>query len=143
MKYDPKSANADLLSDGWYDATLKAEEKKSKGKKTAGQDMMVVMATVYSNGLPYFIEDNFVDTVPFHMKRFKKLCDVLGLDFDGGEITAKQFEGYGLRVHIKVQKSKNPEYPDDKNIVAHYAPMESGTPVAADESPPSGDQIPF
>jgi hypothetical protein len=138
MKYNPNAANADLLPDGWYDATLTAEEKKSRKK----QDMMVVTSEVRSNGLPFFIEDYFVGEVPFHMKRFKKLCTVLGLDFDAGEIPARDFEGRGVRVELKTQKSKDPAY-DDKNIVAHYAPMESGTPVPANEVPPSGDDIPF
>lgn len=147
MRYDPKSADADLLSEGWYDATLKAEEKKSKGGKTIGENMMVITSTVYCNGLPYFIEDYFVGVVAFHMKRFKKLCEVLGFDFDAGEITADQFNGRGVRVHIKTQKSKNPEYPDDKNIAAHYAPMDSGASAPTGEpattEAPTGEDIPF
>ena len=146
MKYDPKSANADLLSEDWYDATLKAKEGISKGDKTAGQPKIVVTSTVYANGLPYFIDDHFVSGVPFHMKRLKKLCTVIGIDFDAGEVKAEQIDGRGVRVQIETQISKDPKY-DDKNAVAHYAPMDSGASTPPEEpatgEAPTGDDIPF
>ncbi len=141
MKYNPKDGDPVLLPEKWYDATLSAEEKKSQ----KGNDMIVVTSRVYHDALPVDILTYFVTDNPSSINRLKKLCAVLGIDFDAGEVTADMFSGKGCRVQVKTQKSKDPLW-DDKSIVAYFAPMDSATPKGggAPSSPPPGeDAVPF
>ncbi len=131
MKYDPKDGDAVLLPEQWFDATLTAEERVSK----QGNDMIVVTSLVYHDALPVDIPTYFVTGNPSSLNRLKKLCAVLGIDFDAGEVTADMFSGKRCKAQVKIQKSKDPQWPDDKNVVAYF--------VAADSTPPEDDGIPF
>lgn len=130
MRYDPKDGDPDLLPEAWYDATLTAIERKSK----AGNDMMVVTARVYRDAQPVNIDTYFVTGSKSSMNRLKKLCGILGIDFDAGEITPAMISGKGCKVQVKTQKSDDPRW-DDKNVVAYFA--------SADSTPPNDDEIPF
>ena len=128
MKYNPKDGDPVLLPDGWMDATLSAEEKTSQ----SGNLMMVVTSRVYHNALPVDIYTHFVNGNPSSLNRLKKLCAVLGIDFGAGEVTPDMFSGKGCKVQVKTQKSKDPQYPDDKNVVAYFAAMDAQVADAAD-----------
>ncbi len=130
MKYDPKDGDAVLLPEQWFDAILTAEERVSK----QGNDMIVVTSRVHQNALPVDIPTYFVTGNKSSMNRLKKLCGVIGIDFQTGEVTADMFNGKDCKVQVKTQKSDDPKW-DDKNVVAYFA--------AADSTPPEDDGIPF
>lgn len=130
MKYDPKDGEPDLLPEAWYDATLSAEERVSK----AGNDMMVVTARIYHQALPIDIDTYFVTGKKASINRLKKLCGVLGIDFDAGVVTSTMFNGKGCKVQVKTEHSDDPKW-DDKNVVAYFA--------SSDSTPPNDDEIPF
>ncbi len=131
MKYKPSDGEPqNLLPEEWYDATLTAEE----GVSGAGNDMMVVTSRVFHNGQPVDIKTYFVEGKKPSINRFKKFCGVLGLDFDGGEVTPQMINGKPCKVQVKTQKSEDPRW-DDKSVVAYFA--------AADSTPPNDDGIPF
>ena len=130
MKYDPKDGDPDLLPEAWYDATLTAVERVSK----QGNDMMVVTARVYRDGQPVDIDTYFVTGKKPSLNRLKKMCGILGLDFDAGEITPQMINGKACKVQVKTQRSEDPKW-DDKNVVAYFA--------GADSTPPEDDNIPF
>lgn len=143
MKYNPKDGDPFLLPEKWFDATLTAVERVSK----EGNNMIVVTSRVYHNAQPFDLLTYFVAGHSSSMNRLKKLCAVLGINFDAGEVTADMFTGKGCRVQVKTQKSNDPLWPDDKSIVAYFAPMDSapstGSAPSTDSPPPEGDAIPF
>ncbi|KKL78857.1 hypothetical protein LCGC14_2020680 [marine sediment metagenome] len=138
MKYNPKDGDPILLPEKWYDATLTAEERVS----SKGNDMIVVTSRVYHDGLPVDILTYFVTGNPSSINRLKKLCAVLGINFDAGEVTADMFSGKGCRVEVKIQKSTDPQW-DDKNVVAYFASTGSAPAAMGSPPPPEGDDVPF
>lgn len=137
MKYDPKTAEAHLLEDGVYDATLEAEDKLSRNQ----QPMLVITATIYKDGLPRYVFD-YISEHYIPICRLEELCDVLNLDFNGGEVKASQISGHGVRVKIATQKAKDGYEP--KNVIRQY--LSVGAPPISPEvttGVPSGDDIPF
>jgi len=116
MHYNPSDANANLIpSDTWLQATIEtAEDKVSK----SGNEMIEAGFKVYDMaGKQPTIKHYFVASAP---GMFKKLCNVLGLDFESGYISADSLIGKNVFVKVKIQKDETGRY-DDKNVIAAFA----------------------
>lgn len=142
MRYDPKNAKPPLIADGIYEAEIvNAEEKRSK----QGNDMLQVTYTVFVGSTQRILDDYFVNDNPSGLTRLKKLCAAIGHDFEGGEVGPGDVMGKSLKLKIKTQKSKDPQY-DDKNVAAGYMgindEVQSETPAEV-VTGGHGDNIPF
>lgn len=139
MRYNPNDANANLIpSDTWLQATIEtAVEKISKG----GNEMIEAGFKVYdSAGKQPTIKHYFVSTAP---GMFKKLCKVLNLDFESGNISAESLVGKNLFVKVKIQKDETGRY-DDKNVIAAFTDtMPEGAITAHESRTPDDDGMPF
>ncbi len=116
MRYNPSDANANLIpSDTWLQATIEtAVEKVSK----SGNEMIEASFKVYDNaGKQPNIKHYFVASAP---GMFKKLCKVLNLDFESGNVSADSLIGKTLFVKVKIQKDETGRY-DDKNVIAGFS----------------------
>ena len=51
---------------------------------------------------------------------FKKLCKVLNLDFESGDVSAESLIGKNVFVKVKIQKDEKGQF-DDKNVIAAFA----------------------
>lgn len=114
MRYDPEAANADLIpSDTWLEALIvSSEDKVSK----QGNEMIQVGFKIYDDaGKQPTITDYYVSSKP---GKFKKLCNVLNLPFDSGEIEAEELLNKSLWVLVKIQKDD--KY-GDKNVIAAFS----------------------
>jgi len=134
MHYNPKDADATLLPEEWYDASIAAaEEKVSKARN----DMLVVSFTVFAPVGRTDIQRYYVNN-PAGLSGLRKLCRAVGLseEFDKGEITPELLLNRNLRVQVKIQRDERGQY-DDKNVIAQVAP-----PVKAASSPPEAQPEP-
>ena len=114
MRYNPNDANANLIpNDTWLQATIEtAVDKVSK----SGNEMIEAGFKVYDeSGKQPTIKHYFVSTAP---GMFKKLCKVLNLNFESGDVSAESLIGKNVFVKVKIQKQEN--Y-DDKNVIADFA----------------------
>lgn len=137
MKYNPNDAAPPLLTEGWYDATiLQAEEKISK----AENPMIDATFRVFGGPSPVLLHVYFVANKQASLSRLKKLCGVVGVDFDAGEVQPDQLVGHDIAVHVKTQEDKTGQYPD-KNVIAYFAERGNTNAVAGNE--PDDDDCPF
>ena len=116
MRYNPNDANANLIpNDTWLQATIEtAVDKVSK----SGNEMIEAGFKVYDeSGKQPTIKHYFVSTAP---GMFKKLCKVLGLDFESGDVSAESLIGKNVFVKVKIQKDEKGQF-DDKNVIAAFA----------------------
>lgn len=136
MRYNPNDANANLIpNDTWLQATIEtAIDKVSK----SGNDMIEAGFKVYDEaGKQPTIKHYFVASAPGF---FKKLCKVLNLDFESGEVSAESLVGRNVCVKVKIQKDDTGRY-DDKNVIAAFADkLPDG---AQSHTPQDDDGIPF
>lgn len=138
MRYNPEDANANLIpSDTWLDATIEtAVEKVSKSRN----EMIEAGFKVYDGGKNPTIKHYFVSTAP---GMFKKLCKVLNLDFESGEVSAESLVGKNVCVKIKIQKDETGRY-DDKNVIAAFSDkLPQGATSAHESRTLEDDGIPF
>lgn len=137
VRYNPGDAAPPLLEDGWYDATtIAAEERASK------QDNMMIDTTfrVFSGGTTIALHLYFVEGSQASLSRLKKLCKLIGVDFDAGEVQADQLTGHDLSVYIKTRTDKTGQY-EDQNVIAKMAVRGDTKAVSSNDTP--DDDIPF
>ncbi len=136
MRYNPEDANANLIpSDTWLQATIEtAVDKLSK----SGNEMIEAGFKVYDEaGKQPTIKHYFVSSAP---GMFKKLCKVLNLDFESGDVSAESLIGKNVFVKVKIQKDEKGQF-DDKNVIAAFADK---LPEGVTSSQPKDDDgIPF
>lgn len=144
MRYNPEQANANLIpNETWCEALIiNAVDTKSK----QGNEMIEADFKIYDPaGLQPTIKHYFVDKAP---GMFKKLCIVLDLNFESGDIAAETLKGKSLKVLIKIQTDKSGQY-SDKNVIAAFAkefPAGVQTPHKTESTSPaqdSGEPLPF
>jgi hypothetical protein len=142
VRYNPEQSNAKLIPTGtWCDALIiNSIDTKSK----QGNEMIEADFKIYDPaGLQPTIKHYFVDKNP---GMFKKLCTVLDLNFESGNIPAESLVGKMVKVLIKIREDKSGEFPD-KNVLAAFAKSDSPQAPRQTESTgtteDSGDPLPF
>lgn len=142
MRYNPEQANANLIpNETWCEALIiNAIDTKSK----QGNEMIEADFKIYDPaGLQPIIKHYFVDKAP---GMFKKLCTVLDLNFESGNIPAESLVGKSLRVLVKIQTDKTGQY-SDKNVLYVFAKSDSPQAPRQTESTgivqDSGEPLPF
>lgn len=139
MRYNPEDANANLIpNDTWLEAIItSAEDRVSK----SGNEMIEASFKVYdSAGKQPTIKHYFVASAP---GMFKKLCKVLNLDFESGDVSAESLVGKSLVVKVKIQKDETGKY-DDKNVIAAFSDkLPEGATGMHESRTPEDDGIPF
>lgn len=139
MRFDPEMANANLIpNDTWLQATI--ETAVDKVSKSSGLDMIEAGFKVYdSSGKKPIIKHYFSAAAP---GMFKKLCKVLGLDFESGEVSAESLIGKNVFVKVKIQKDEKGQF-DDKNVIAAFADKLPEGVQAQSHVPADDADIPF
>ena len=84
------------------------------------------------------IKHYFVSTAP---GMFKKLCKVLNIDFDSGNVSAESLVGKNVCVKVKIQKDD--KY-GDKNVIAAFSDkLPEGATSDHESRTAEDDDMPF
>lgn len=132
--YNVKDADAPLIADGWYEATIaSANYKLSKEKQIP----------MYELGLVVYNGDAETKLRDFLMSgdgtwKVKMFADALGA---GDEFTAQTFKpdnyvGKNIRVQIVTKPSRDPQY-GPQNSVKKYEPTQMGSAAPKAATPPA------
>lgn len=125
MKVQPKTeqeinqSRRRLFPNGIYDFEIvKAMDKTSK----AGNEMIETMVKVFdSSGDSTMVFDYLMDTETMAFK-LKHCCESIGIlaKYESGELVSGDFVTGVGKLKLKIQKSKDPAYPEDKNVIEDY-----------------------
>lgn len=126
MKVTPKTEQEvsqnrrKLFSNGIYDFEIvKGADKVSK---SSGKDMIELSVKVFDrNGDSTMVFDYLMDTDTMSWK-LRHCCEAIGIikKYEGGELVGGDFESGAGKLKLKIQKSTDPNYPDDKNVIEDY-----------------------
>jgi hypothetical protein len=128
MRFNPRDADANLLPEDWYDASI-ADAVDSVSRK--GNSMVVVTFKIYDDrGLQPTIDRYFTNN-PSGLGGLRKLCRAVGLSdrFDSGDLNPNELKGKDLRILVKIEEDETGKYPD-KNVAAAF---EARKPTTAKE----------
>lgn len=94
MKYDPKD---DMLAEGEYEAVVEsAWDAVSKG----GNEMVELEVAAYRQDGEKFIIKDWLLSMRGSTWKLRHFCDSAGLNFESGEVMAKDCEGKNVRVKV-------------------------------------------
>lgn len=124
-KEEASNSNFNLLKPGTYPfEVLEAIDYKSE--RTGNQMIRLNLLIHLPGGGTRRLYDYLVNQMPHKLRHIAEVCGAVA-SYEAGNLEPHELEGKSGYVKIGIQKSKNPEYPDDKNTVNDYVEEGVGT----------------
>lgn len=147
MRFTPKSEEQleeenkfKLLEPGIYDFQITEASPEISKKRN---DMIKLKLCIYNHdGNTQHIFDYLLESMGYKLRHCADACGLLA-KYELGELVPDDFTDKAGKVKVVIQKSKDPQYPDDKNAVADYIKRGNMVDAAPKTAADLDDDIPF
>lgn len=141
MRFEPKTEDEcrRVIPGGIYDfEVVEALDKVSK----QDNEMISLKLKIYKgeNCIGY-VFDYLMEKIAYKLRHAAYTCGI-GDKYENGDIRAVDFNGATGKVKIIIQKSRDPQYPADKNAVADYLTKEKLASIKAQPNQPEDSDVP-